>query len=90
MPVAPRISGICPLAAASAYFMETAMESRIAEVEIKLSFVEELLDAMNLAVFRQQQQIDNLRQEMRSLREQILLSTPAETSNVREEIPPHY
>lgn len=66
------------------------MENRIAEVEIKLSYVEELLDAMNLTVFRQQQQIDNLQQQMRSLREQISLSLPTETRNLREDIPPHY
>lgn len=66
------------------------MENRIAEAEIKLSYVEELLDAINLTVFRQQQQIDNLQQEVRGLREQILLSQPPETRSPREEIPPHY
>lgn len=66
------------------------MENRIAEIEIKLSDAEDLLDAVNLTVFRQQQQIDNLQQELRSLREQMLLSQPSETRSLREDIPPHY
>ncbi len=66
------------------------MENRIAEIEIKLSLVEDLLDAVNLTVFRQQQQIDQLQQEVRVLREQMLLLQPSETRNLREDIPPHY
>lgn len=70
--------------------MGTGMENRIAEIEIKLSYVEELLDAVNLTVFRQQQQIDHLQQEARSLREQMLLTQASEARSLREDIPPHY
>lgn len=66
------------------------MENRIAELEIKLGLLEDLLDAVNLTVFRQQQQIDQLQQEARNLREQMLLMQPSETRSLRDEIPPHY
>lgn len=66
------------------------MENRIVEIEIKLSDAEDLLDAVNLTVFRQQQQIDHLQQELRSLREQMLLSQIEESRSLREDIPPHY
>jgi len=36
------------------------METRLAEIETKLSFSEELLEALNGTVYRQQQQIDQL------------------------------
>lgn len=70
--------------------MGTVMENRIAELEIKLGLVEDLLDAVNLTVFRQQQQIDQLQQEARGLREQMLLMQPSESRSLRDDIPPHY
>jgi len=39
------------------------MESRLAEIEIKLSYSEDLLEELNRTVFRQQQQIEQLQQE---------------------------
>jgi SlyX protein len=66
------------------------MESRLAEIEAKLSFSEELLEALNSTVFRQQQQIDQLQQELRALREQVRAALPAEPRNLRDDMPPHY
>ena len=66
------------------------MKSRLAEIETKLSFSEELLEALNSTVYRQQQQIDQLQQELRALREQVRASLPAEPRNLRDETPPHY
>jgi SlyX protein len=66
------------------------MESRLTEIEAKLSFSEELLEALNSTVYRQQQQIDQLQQELRALREQVLSALPAEPRNPGDEMPPHY
>lgn len=66
------------------------MDARINELEVKLSFAEDLLEQLNLTVFRQQQQIEGLQREMRALREQMLASLPAESRSLRDEIPPHY
>ena len=44
--------------------MPDAMETRLTEIEIKLSFTEDLLDELNRTVFRQQQQIEQLQQEL--------------------------
>lgn len=66
------------------------MESRLVEIETKLSFSEELLEALNSTVYRQQQQIDQLQQELRDLREQVRAAMPAEPRNLRDETPPHY
>ena len=59
-------------------------------LEVKLSFAEDLLDALNKTVYRQQQQIDRLNLEIRRLREQLQSSAPAEHRSLRDEIPPHY
>ena len=66
------------------------MESRINELEVKLSFAEDLIEQLNLTVFRQQQQIDALQRDVRELREQMRSAIPAESRSLREEIPPHY
>ena len=66
------------------------MESRIAEIEAKVSFSEELLETLNRTVYRQQQQIDQLHLELRALREQVQSALPAESRNLLDETPPHY
>ncbi|MBU0751130.1 MAG: SlyX family protein [Gammaproteobacteria bacterium] len=66
------------------------MDTRINELEVKLSFAEDLLEQLNLTVYRQQQQIDRLQQDMRALRQQLQESMPAEQHGLRDEIPPHY
>jgi SlyX protein len=68
----------------------TPMESRIIELEIKASFAEDMLDELNRTVFRQQQQIDLLANEIRALRDQIRNAQPGEQRSLRDDIPPHY
>ncbi|MBY0271152.1 MAG: SlyX family protein [Burkholderiales bacterium] len=65
------------------------MDTRLAEIEIKLSFSEDLLEELNRTVVRQQQQIAALEQQLRELRLQMQRSLPAEDGGGHE-IPPHY
>jgi SlyX protein len=66
------------------------VESRLSEIEIKLSFNEDLLEELNRTVARQQQQIAELEQQVRDLRLQLQRSLPAESGASGHEIPPHY
>ena len=62
---------------------------RLAELEIKASFAEDLLDHLNAQVARQQEQIELLMREMMRLRQE----QPAGESgarSLRDELPPHY
>lgn len=70
--------------------MQDATESRFTELEIKLSYTEDLVDELNRTVFRQQQQIEYLAGELRQLRDQFNNSLTQEKHSLREEIPPHY
>ena len=65
------------------------MDKRITELEVKLSFAEDLLDTLNQTVFRQQARIDRLEREVRELRDMVL-AQPLEQRSLREEVPPHY
>lgn len=66
------------------------MDTRLAEIEIKLSFSEDLLEELNSIVARQQQQIAGLEQQLRELRLQMQRIQPAEDGGSGHEIPPHY
>lgn len=66
------------------------LESRLTDLEIKISFTEDMVDELNRTVFRQQQQIDLLILQIKTLREQVRTAEPQEQRNLRDEIPPHY
>lgn len=67
-----------------------SMQERVTELEIKAGFSEHLLEELNRSVYRQQQQIDQLQQEIRALRRQLQEATPAEARSAGDEVPPHY
>jgi SlyX protein len=66
------------------------MQSRMTELEAKLSFAEDLLDVLNQTVFRQQERIDLLERQIRMLFEQVQALQPDEEGSLRDEMPPHY
>lgn len=67
------------------------MDSRITELEIKISYAEDMVDELNRVVFRQQQQIDLLVAQIKTLREQVRADdAPVEQRSLRDELPPHY
>jgi SlyX protein len=65
-------------------------DSRLTELEIKLSFAEDLIEALNQTVISQQRQIELLQAEMRALERQLQAALPAEDRNPGDEVPPHY
>lgn len=64
-------------------------EQRLADLEIKASYADDLLDQLNQTVFRQQQQIERLARELEALRRQIP-EGGAPFQSLRDELPPHY
>ena len=65
--------------------------ARLTELEIKASYAEDLLEQLNMTIYRQQQQIHSLVQQLAQLREQSQ-GGPQEPAicNLRDELPPHY
>lgn len=73
--------------------MTTATErtdERLTQLEIKLSYTEDLLDTLNQLVATQQDQIDLLLREVARLRQQGGGEGQAAPRNLRDELPPHY
>lgn len=65
-------------------------EARIEQLEIKLSYAEDLLDTLNTLVTKQQDQIDWLLNEVNQLRRQREDDAPGAFRSLRDELPPHY
>jgi len=63
---------------------------RLDELEIKASYTEDLLDQLNMVIYRQQQQIDSLVQQVFQLRQQAPDAGGGGPRNLRDELPPHY
>lgn len=70
--------------------MNPDTQTRLTELEIKLSFTEDLVEELNRTVARQQEQISLLQEELRVLFQQMWQMAPAEKTDVRDDIPPHY
>lgn len=67
------------------------LEKRLTELEIKAGFAEDLLDALNAQVARQQEAIEMLVREIARLRQQQAQAAEGTTpGDLRDELPPHY
>lgn len=66
------------------------LQARVEALEVKASYSEDLLETLNLTIYRQQQAIDLLLQELRQLRQQLPEAGQAGPRNLRDELPPHY
>ncbi len=64
-------------------------EERITNLEIKLSFTEDLIEKLNETVYKQQQQIEFLYRELKAIKEQAS-SSGGGGGSLKDEIPPHY
>ena len=65
-------------------------DERITNLEVKLSFSEDLLEELNQTVYKQQQQIDALIKEVKALKLQMASNMTSDGNSPRDEIPPHY
>ncbi len=66
------------------------LAQRIEQLEIKLSYAEDLLDTLNTLIAQQQDQIGLLLREVGQLRRQREDDAPGGFRSLRDELPPHY
>ncbi len=65
-------------------------DKRLTDLEVKLSFTEDLVDHLNDLVARQQEQIDLLIREVGKLKDRAPDAGGAGPRDPRDDIPPHY
>lgn len=66
------------------------MEHRLESIETKLMSAEDQLDELNRTVWRQQQELDLLREQLRQLAQQLKTIHPGAPGRPEDEIPPHW
>jgi SlyX protein len=66
------------------------LERRLTELEIKAAYADDLLEVLNAQVARQQDVIEVLVREIRTLRERQGQSGEETGRSLRDELPPHY
>ena len=66
------------------------MEARLEKIETKLSLAEDMLEELNKTIYLQQRRIEQLQQDIVTLRQQVQQSMPPEQRSALDEIPPHY
>ncbi len=65
-------------------------DQRLTELEIKASYSEDLLEQLNMTIYRQQLQIDALAHQLQKLGQQQAASHSGAPRKLRDELPPHY
>ncbi|MEY2843626.1 MAG: hypothetical protein RI920_1663 [Pseudomonadota bacterium] len=68
----------------------TALEARITELEIKLGFMDDLVETLNDQMARQQQMIALLQRELLRVSDQVQDTGAPAFRSLRDELPPHY
>lgn len=69
------------------------MVDRLTEMEVKLAYLEDLVETLNKTVFRQQERQNMFQAELRLLHQQLRLGGGGGalvSEDLRDEIPPHY
>lgn len=70
--------------------LDSKVDQRLMDLEIKASFSEDLLDQLNQVIVRQQQQIDLLIEEVGRLRQPARESGEGPLRQLTDDLPPHY
>ena len=66
------------------------LQEQIEELQIKCSYLEDIVDKLDVVVIHQQTQIDLLIKEVKYLRQQDNSNNKQENSIAKIELPPHY
>lgn len=90
-PIRSMRDNVCsPAARESAHFRSARMNSEMEALQSKLTWAEDLLETLNTTVWRQQQRIDRLEEDVRTLRQLIQESAMQSETTLRDDIPPHW
>ena len=67
------------------------LKARVSELETQLAFQDDLLQSLNQVIIRQEEQLFEFAQQLKSLREQVAaMSAESGKANGEEPPPPHY
>ena len=65
-------------------------DSKLVELEEKISFLQNMLDELNMVVFRQSEKIEKLTNKIKVTNEKLINQSDSSDSEVTDDQPPHY
>lgn len=66
------------------------MQNELVELETKLAFQEDMIQALNRTVAEQQQDLLELKRDLEELQTQLRAMAPSLAPGITDEPPPHY
>jgi SlyX protein len=70
--------------------LDTLVDQRLVDLEIKASYNDDLLEQLNQVIIRQQAQIDALIHEVLQLKHTAPPDASGQARNLRDDLPPHF
>jgi uncharacterized coiled-coil protein SlyX len=65
-------------------------EKKIVELEEKIAFIQNMLDDLNMVVFRQGETIEKLNNQIKETNEKLVNQSESNQSQIIDDNPPHY
>ena len=65
-------------------------DNKLVELEEKISYLQNMLDELNMVVFRQGEKIEKLNNQIKETNEKLINQSQSDKSEVVVDKPPHY
>tara|TARA_B100001146_G_C16063032_1_gene383000 strand:+ start:119 stop:322 length:204 start_codon:yes stop_codon:yes gene_type:complete len=65
-------------------------EKKIVELEEKIAFIQNMLDDLNMVVFRQGETIEKLNNQIKETNEKLINQSESNQPQIIDDNPPHY
>jgi SlyX protein len=65
-------------------------DNKLVELEEKISYLQNMLDELNMVVFRQGEKIEKLNNQIKETNEKLINQSQSDQSEVVVDKPPHY
>tara|TARA_B110000967_G_scaffold46890_1_gene47340 strand:- start:155 stop:358 length:204 start_codon:yes stop_codon:yes gene_type:complete len=65
-------------------------DNKLVELEEKILYLQNMLDELNMVVFRQSEKIEKLTNEIKVTNEKLINQSDSSDSEVTDDQPPHY
>ena len=65
-------------------------DNKLVELEEKISYLQNMLDELNMVVFRQGEKIEKLNRQIKQTNEKLINRSESELSQIIDDKPPHF
>ena len=65
-------------------------DNKLVELEEKISYLQNMLDELNMVVFRQSEKIEKLNSQIKQTNEKLINRSESEISQIIDDKPPHF